>query len=142
MPTKADFEAAAMKFHLAADQVGTLTAAAEDADASRILRGGTLGRQVPERITSSAATAAMCQGLIESAAETCLERAAIIGDYEVELEIYDIMFEQYLEQMVIWQRQFDAWWIDPTYMVPHPGYEPEPPTKPVPPPDWAEVRRP
>lgn len=141
MPTKADFEAAAEKLRTAAQQVGALTVAAEGAGAADILRGGSLGRQVPERIAASAQSAASCRVNILDVEATCLERAGIIADYEVELGIYDAAYARYESQMYWYWRQYDAWVVSGGEL-PHPGAYPSPPPKPVPPPAWADVRRP
>ena len=54
MPTREDYEAAAVKLRAAAAEVGALTDAAAQANASEIVRGGSLGREVPERIAACA----------------------------------------------------------------------------------------
>lgn len=141
MPTRSDFEAAAEKFQSAAVQVGDLAAAAKGSGADQILRGGALGRQVPDRIAAAASTALICEGLIQEAAETCRERAAIIGDYEVRLGIYDTAFAHFTRASQYWSAQQSAWTFDETGEVVHPGDHPRPPNKPTPPPDWADVRR-
>lgn len=142
MPTRSDFEAAAEMFQSAAVQVGDLATAASGALAAQILRGGSLGRQVPDRIVAAANTALTCEGLIEEAAQTCLQRAAIIAEYEVRVDIYDTADAHYTQASRNWSAQYNAWWVDETGEVTHPGSEPRPPNKPTPPPLWADVRRP
>ena len=141
MPTKADFEAAAEKLSTAAQQVGDLTAAAEGAGAADILRGGSLGRQVPDRIAACAESAASCQVNILEVEATCRERAGIIAEYEAELELYDVAYSQYESQMYSYWRAYDNWFYNPDIYW-HPGSPPAPPNKPPPPPAWADVRRP
>jgi hypothetical protein len=141
MPTRSDFEAAAEKFQSAAIQVGDLAAAAKGSGAAQILRGGSLGRQVPDRIAAAASTAQACEGLIEEAVQTCLERAAIIAEYEIRVDIYDIAHAHYTRASQSWSAQYNAWWVDETGEVAQPGNPPRPPNKPTPPPNWADVRR-
>lgn len=140
MPTKADFEAAAAKLTAAAQQVGVLTAAAEGAGASDILRGGSLGRQVPAKIAECSATAASCAAALEDVAATCLERAGIIAAYEGEVRIYRLRYDAYRRAYSWWSSEYSRWWVsEGTY--PYPGSPPVPPPRPAPPPDWAETER-
>lgn len=140
MPSRADFEAAADKFAAAAQQVGGLTTAAEQAGVATILRGGTLGRLIPERIAAAAQTAVACRVRIEDAEATCRERAAIIAAYESELAAYDVAWGGYVQASWNWSAQYSAWYISEG-KVPHPGPHPTAPIKPTAPPDWADVRR-
>ena len=140
MPTKADFEEAAAKFRAAAAQVSELTTAAEQAGAADIVRGGSLGREVPERILACAATAASCAGDILAVEAICMERAGIIESYEAELRIYDARHAAYRSALGAWQRDYDTWYFTGG-ATPYPGPAPGPPPKPVPPPAWADVRR-
>ncbi len=142
MPTKTEFEIAADKFDSAAAQIGELAASAESAGALQIIRGGSLGRQVPERIASSAATARACGGQVEQAAQTCRERAAIIGDYEIRLDIYQTAYAYYSRAVWNWSAQHTAWSLDETGLISDPGPQPRPPNPPSTPPEWAEVVRP
>ena len=142
MPTKADFEAAAEKLQTAAQQVGDLTAAAEGAGASEILRGGSLGRRVPECITTCANSATTCKTLILDARGICLERVGIIEDYEAELEVYDEAYAGYQSEVYSWNVQYNWWYTSPPEAPsPHPGPYPTAPPKPADPPEWADVRR-
>lgn len=141
MPTKEDFEAAAEKLSTAAQQVGDLTAAAEGAGAADILRGGSLGRQVPDRIAAAAESAASCKTDILDVETLCLERAGIIADYEVELAAYDMEYFHYENRRYYYWMAYDDW-VYSDGMSPHPGSPPSPPVKPVAPPAWADVRRP
>jgi len=141
MPTKADFEAAAEKLRTAAQQVGDLTAAAEGAGASDILRGGSLGRQVPERISAAAVSAQSCKSSILDVEAICLERAGLIADYEQQLAVYDVAYSRYQSQMYQYWRDYDSWYYSGGEM-PHPGSPPWAPPKPTPPPSWADVRLP
>ena len=141
MPTKADFEAAAQKLSAAARQVGGLTAAAEAAGPSDILRGGSLGREVPERIMACANSARACQSGILDVEAICLERAGIIADYEGQLATYDLAYSRYQSRLIQYYRAYDEWYYSDG-LLPHPGSPPWPPPKPTPPPAWAEVRRP
>ena len=141
MPTKADFEAAAQKLRTAAEQVGGLTAAAEAAGPSDILRGGSLGREVPERIGACANSARACQTSILDFEAICLERAGVIANYEGQLATYDVAYDQYLSEVSSYNRAYDEWYYSDG-LLPHPGSPPWPPPKPTPPPAWAEVRRP
>ena len=140
MPTQAEFLQAAQMLRGAATEVGDLTAAAVAADVGSILFGGALGRQVPDRIAEAAAVAASCQADIEAAAELCEERAAIIGDYLTELNVYDARYSSYLTSLSYWQRAYDDWYHGGGELA-YPGYPPTPPTPPVAPPAWADVRR-
>lgn len=140
MPTRADYEQAAVKLRSAAAQVAELTVAAERAGASEILRGGSLGREVPERIAACAATAAGCAADILDVAAMCDERAGIIADYEAELLVYDRRNATYRAHLASWQRDFDTWYHT-AGATPHPGPPPVPPPKPIGPPGWADVRR-
>lgn len=140
MPTRIDYEQAAAKLRSAAAQVADLTLAAERAGASKILRGGSLGREVPDRIAACAATAAGCAADIIDVATTCAERAGVIADYEAELQVYDRRYAAHRVDLANWQRDFDAWYHT-AGATPHPGPPPVPPPKPVGPPGWADVRR-
>jgi hypothetical protein len=140
MPTKADFEAAAAKLRTAAQQVGDLTAAAEGAGAAEILQGGSLGRQVPERIAACTATALACQSAILDVESMCLERAGVIAAYEGELELYDAAYSRYRQRSVQWQQAYNSWYYSEG-AIPHPGPPPSPPPRPADPPEWADVRR-
>lgn len=142
MPTKADFEIAAGKFEAAGAQIGALTITVENADASRILRGGALGRQVPDRIAEASVTARTCRELIEDAAQTCRDRAAVIADYETRLDSYQMAYLQHTNALFHWSAQQSAWSSDTTGLVADPGPAPQPPGKPTPPPAWADVIRP
>lgn len=141
MPTRADFEAAAGKLRTAAQQVGDLTAAAEGADAAEILRGGSLGREVPARIAAAAQSAQSCRASILDVEALCRERAGLIAAYEVELGAYDAAFSRYESQLYAYYRAYDAWYYSGGEL-PHPGSPPWPPAKPTPLPPWADVRRP
>lgn len=141
MPTKADFEAAAQKFDSAAQQVGDLRVAADGTGASDVLRGGSLGRQVPQRIEAAAATAASAVGLIQTAASTCWERVGIIAEYETALYQYDQSYHYYRQASARWSADYRRWRDDETGRAYHPGAHPRAPRKPDPPPDWADVRR-
>jgi hypothetical protein len=142
MPTRSDFEVAADKFQSAAVQVGDLASAANGMDVAQILRGGSLGRRVSDRIAEAAGIAQTCEGLIQDAAQTCLERAAIIADYEVRVDIYDTAHAYYTRALQNWNAQYNVWFVDESGEVPYPGNQPQPPNKPTPPPNWADVRRP
>ena len=141
MPTRADFEVAAATFDSAAQQVGALQAAASGLGATDVLRGGSLGRQVPQRISAAASSAASARGHIETAATTCRDRAAIIGAYEQELLAYDQSYRSYQRASARWSRAYSDWHNDETGYTPHPGDHPRSPRKPTAPPDWADVRR-
>ena len=141
MPTRSEFEAAAEKFTTAARLVDQLVTAASGAGAAQILVGGSLGQQVPERIAAAELAALTCQHTIIEAAETCLERAAIIADYEIKLGYYDIAYGHFERQSRAWAAAFDAWFLDETGTLAKPTNPPRPPTRPLPPAAWAEVRR-
>ncbi|MFT4596856.1 MAG: hypothetical protein ACI9TF_001102 [Paracrocinitomix sp.] len=141
MPTRSDFEAGADKFATAAELVDQLAASAASAGAAQILRGGSLGRQVPLQIASAAVSAQRCLAAITQAAEICLQRAAIIAEYEEHLQMYDIAYERYERVSRAWTAQHSAWFLDETDQVAKPIDVPQPPTRPTAPPDWAQVRR-
>ena len=142
MPTRAEFEAAADKFTTAAYLVDQLVTAAASAGAAQILRGGSLGRQVPQRIEAAQHTARTCHQTIIEAADTCIERAEIIADYETLLAKYDISYGYFERASKAWAEEFNAWFLDETGTIEQPRDAPHPPSRPTPPPDWAEVRRP
>lgn len=142
MATRAEFLLAAEELASAAEQVGSLMAAAENADADRILRGGALGRQIPLQIAESARTAQMCRIVIENAIEQCRQRAAIIETYERELELYDLAYGDYRVDFQRWSREYDSYLLDDTGLVAPPAVRPAPPRPPTAPPAWADVRRP
>jgi hypothetical protein len=141
MPTRSDFEAGAEKFAIAAGLVDQLAASAVSSGAAQILRGGSLGRQVPLQIASAAASAEHCLAVITQVAEICLQRAAIIAEYEEHLQMYDIAYERYDRASRAWTAQHTAWFLDKTDQVAKPVDVPQPPTRPMGPPDWAQVRR-
>ena len=141
MPTKADFQAAAEKFDSAAQQVGDLRVAADGAGAADILRGGSLSRQVPQRIASAAGSVGAARGLIQAAAATCWERVGIIAAYEQQLHSYDQSY-YYRQASARFSANYRRWYEDETGKIPHPGNHPRPPARPTPPPAWADVRRP
>lgn len=141
MPTRADFESAAQKLRAAAEQVGELSAAAQRVDASAILRGGSLGRQVPARIAACATTAMACRTSILHVESLCLDRAGLIATYEGELVLYDVAYIDYESRLHQYYRDYNLWYSSGGE-TPHPGSAPWAPTKPAAPPVWAEVRRP
>lgn len=132
---------AADKFTTAANLVDQLVASASGAGATQILQGGSLGQQVPDRIAAAEQTARTCQQAILDAAETCLERVAIIEDYETRLEAYDVAYVDFDARTRAWAAQFNAWFLDETGTIAQPANLPHPPNRPEPPPAWAEVRR-
>jgi len=139
MPTIAQFELAASMFDAAAQQVGGLTAAAEGAGASSILRGGLLGQQVPSRIAAAGTTARWCEARLGFMARTCRARAAIVADYAAALERYEAEYRQYSYDRYAWDQEYWAWWNDP-YNEPYPSaIEPQPPVEPVKQYSWIEV---
>jgi len=141
MPTRFEFELAAALFDEAADQVGSLTSMATGAEASGVLLGGTLGRQVPQRIAAAAGLASSSRSLIESAAQTCRMRAATISAYEGQLAIYDQRYALFMQSRSRWQQRIDRWLADSTDLVRWPGPPPTAPLPPSAPPAWADVRR-
>jgi hypothetical protein len=141
VPTAAEFEAAADMFAAVAERVGVLTAEAVGARPADILRGGSLGRQVPERIHDAAQTANHCREQILAAERECRRRAGVIEDYLSQLEIYDRAHARYEIDVSYWDVWFNRWIRDPATSS-NPGPRPIPPTPPAPPPSWAEVRRP
>lgn len=142
MATKSEFLLAAEELALAAEQVGELMVAAENADADRVLRGGALGRYLPLQIAESARTAQACQVMIESAVETCRQRAEVIEAYEHELAIYDLAHGQYQLDFQEWSYRYDSYVLDSSGLALRPGPRPTAPQPPVAPPAWADVRRP
>lgn len=143
MPTKVEFELAADKFDTAAGLLGELITATVGAGAADILRGGSLGRQVPQRIESAAGEARSCQDRVLWAADLCRARAGVIADYEERLDIYRTAYGYYERAAAGWTAQHTAWFLDTTGTVADPGEQPRPPTKPTPPPaEWADVVHP
>lgn len=142
MPTRADFETAAAKFQSASAQVGHLANSADAAAVAKAIQGGSLGRQVTERIAASSETARSCQPPIDEAAEECLRRVAVIVEYEVRLAAYDAAYKTYQQASLYYKGALDRWWLDTTGDVEYPGDPPVAPDKPDPPPAWADVRRP
>jgi hypothetical protein len=142
MPTRTEFEAAAELFNQASADVSVLAASVEATSSEHILFGGSLGQTVPERIASAGSMARRSQVRIDEAAQTCLERAAIIAAYEAELEAYDVAFAHYQVASMRWTVRFSLWLEDTTELVVHPGARPTPPRPPAPPPSWADVRHP
>ncbi len=141
MPTRSDFEAAAEKFTTAAGLVDQLAVSAASAGAAQILRGGSLSRQVPQRIASAAASAERCLEAVTQAVEICLNRAAIIAEYEQRLQMYDVAYGHFYQASQAWSAQYSAWFLDETNQLAKPVDVPQPPTRPTAPPDWAQVRR-
>lgn len=143
MPTKVEFELAAAKFDTAAGLLDELITATAHAGAADILRGGSLGRQVPARIESASAQARSCQDRVLWAADLCRARARVIADYEVRLDIYRTAYGYYERAATNWTAQHTAWFLDTTGTVADPGDAPRPPEKPTPPPaEWADVVHP
>lgn len=142
MATRTEFLLAAEELTSAAEQVGGLMVAAENADADRILRGGSLGRLIPQQIAESARTAQVCRVMIENAAEQCRQRAAIIEAYERELALYDQAYAEYEVDFRRWSSDYDTYVLDSTGLASRPGPRPLRPQPPVAPPVWADVRRP
>ena len=141
MPTGAEFVAAAEMFAAVAERVGVLTAEAVSAGPEEILRGGSLGRQVPERIHNATRTAQQCREQILSAERECRRRAGIIMDYLAELAVFDRAQARYEIDVSYWDVWFNSWIRDPATSS-NPGPPPSPPAPPVAPPSWADVRRP
>ncbi len=142
MPTRTDFEMAAELFMTAAGLISELAISATTADAAQILRGGSLGRQVPERIAAAADTASACHQQVIQAAELCVERAAMIAEYEWRVEMYEFAYRHFMDASRDYGLRHTAWFLDTTGTVAHPGLPPTPPTKPTRPPSWAQVRQP
>ena len=142
MPTRSDFEAAAEKFTTAAGLVDQLAASAAGAGAAQILRGGSLGRQVPLKIASAVVSADRCVIAVTQAAEICLQRAAIIAEYEEHLQMYDVAYVLFCRASQAWSADYSAWFLDETGQLAKPVDVPQPPTRPTAPPAWAQVRRP
>lgn len=141
MPTRDEFLLAADKLASAAEQVGALMSAAENTDADRVLRGGALGTQIPVQIAETARTAQICRIMIDRAAETCRERAAVIELYEHELAAYEIALNSYRSDYFEWSYQSDSYLFGDSELGPYPGERPRRPTPPDAPPAWADVRR-
>ena len=142
MPTRTDFEDAAAKFRSAADMVDALAAGAEAAAARRVLQGGVLGREVPQRLAEATAVAAGCRDNIDAAADECLVRAALIASYEAQVAAYDAAIDNYETARLRYSGALDLWWLNTDGTVAHPGEPPVRPEKPEEPPAWADVRRP
>lgn len=142
MPTQAEFELAANQLEAAAAEVASLAASAAATDARSIVRGGSLGVLVPQRIGAAAAAAAGCESAILAVAATCRERAAIIADYLVQLTYYDAAYSNYRIAITKWSMNMAAYENDVTGYARWPGSRPRPPTPPPTPPAWADVRRP
>lgn len=142
MPTQQEFELAADLLFAAADKVDEVAASVRHVDAHAILRGGALGRQVPARLDASANLAGICSARIEAVAQTCLERAAIIADYLVRLAAYDVALGEFEDASYRYYSSL-ARYEESDGASSHPGgTPPTAPTKPDPPPPWADVRRP
>lgn len=143
MPTRVEFELAADKFETAATMLSDLITSTSFAGAADILRGGSLGRQVPERISAASASARSCRAEVLDAAETCRQRAGIIADYETRLDAYLVAMADFEHALQMWGAQQEAWVHDTTGQVADPGPAPVAPSAPAPPPrDWADVQTP
>ena len=70
------------------------------------------------------------------------EFAKIIADYETLLAKYDISYGYFERASKAWAEEFNAWFLDETGTIDQPRDAPHPPSRPTPPPNWAEVRRP
>lgn len=133
------FELAASMFEGAAEHVIGITAAAEAADPTSILIGGTLGSQVPARIASASATARWCQARLGFMARTCRARAAIVAEYAAQMAEFEAARERYEYENHLWYQEYFAWWDDPENM-PYPAdMEPVGPTRPTKPYSWIEI---
>lgn len=139
MPTVEQFELAASMFDGAAEQVIHITTAAQAAEPSSILRGGSLGRQVPARIASATDTARWCHARLGFMARTCRARAAIVAEYAATVAQYNLDYERFHYEHRLWYQEYFAWWDDP-YTMPYPAApEPVPPSMPAKPYSWIEV---
>lgn len=140
MPTVDQFELAASLFDEAAAQIRDLTVAAEAADPGAILRGGSLGTQVPQRIAAAGTTARWCHDRLGFMARTCRERALVVADYVAALEQFDVAYRNYVTELDWWYEDYYLpWWDDPIN-VPYPAVpEPAPPEPPSKSYDWIEV---
>lgn len=140
MPTRVEFELAAEKFEAAAGLLEDLIVSAALAGAADILRGGSLGRQVPERIATAGTSVQACRTEVLDAADTCRTRAGIIADYETRLDAFRVARADYDRAVAMWGAQQEAWLADTTGTVADPGPAPRPPDAPAPPPRaWADV---
>lgn len=143
MPTRSDFEAAAEKFTTASGLVDQLAVSAASAGAAQILRGGSLGRQVPLQIASAKASAEHCRQALVQASEVCLQRASIIAEYEQRLQMFDVESADFFRASQAWSAgvEHSAWLLNNTDPLEEPIDMPQSPTRPAPPPEWAQVRR-
>ena len=140
MPTRSEFEAAAEKFTTAAGLINQLASSATGTGAAQILRGGSLGRLVPERIAAAAASAAQCEQAVMAKAELCWQRAGIIADYQAQLDMFEAAKENYRLVAQQYSADFNAWFLDTTGSVPKPPPPPTAPIRPDPPSEsWFEA---
>jgi len=137
MPTRDEFEDAAVRFTNAAEMLENLSADARSTDTSQVLRGGLLGRRVAERVASAADSALLCRHEVLRAADTCQFRADAIAAHESELDTYDREYVDYIQQ----SGAHLVWLLDETGAVPYPGEPPPRPIRPDSPGDWADVQR-
>lgn len=143
MPTQTEFEMAAYIFDEAATLLTDLIMSTDPGMAGDVVFGGSLGRQIPDRMAHVMQVASACIADALETAARCRHRAGIIADYELRLEQYEAGWRTYERARNDWQVRYSAWTADTTGTVPDPGPEPEPPRTPDPLEySWADVPRP
>ncbi len=148
MPTADEFRAAAAQFLAIGEELRQVAAELASIDASAVVQGGRLGRSVPRHLETCAGQAGVAAAQVEAAAQVCGERAAIIAVYEARLAAYEIALAAYEAEINArafatsgWEGFFPE--LDGSVMAaPVVAPLPRRPVPPMPPPSWADVRRP
>jgi hypothetical protein len=137
MPTEFDFVESARTLERVAAEVETVYDEPRRLFDDAPLVGGALGFELAQLLTGLQRAMQIKADDLREVARTCRTRAQVVADHRAAASGYAQALDEYQTDLAAWQRQFDAWLLDPS--LPEPGPTPVAPAPPESPPLWVEL---